>query len=145
MNQIVDNWKVSKEDYLPDGLEIHGEKRIMAVRKKPQTEYVPDSSCADDTDLRLCHLSKKDFSTYIRFIKTTGLENVKLVRTETFNALKRVQAKRDVEACPAGIPSGSDQADVGTLVRWLRSVEKTHEKAIRQLIMLDAACCQRTK
>ena len=115
----------------------------MAERKKPQTDFVEDSSQADNSDLRVKTLSKNDFNNVIRFLKTAPLESIKQVRTETYNNLKRLQVKRDLDACPGGIPKGSDQVDTGTLIAWLRGVEKQYEKAVAQVIAIDACCCKR--
>lgn len=143
MNHYVKNWTVSREDSIPDSIQIDGENRVMAQRKKPQTEFVKDSSSADGTNKRLTHLSKNHFNNVVRFVKTAELEAVKQLRSETYNNLKRLNLKRDLSACPVGIPKGSDQVDVGTLIRFLRGIEETHEKAVQQLIALDAACCKR--
>lgn len=142
MNKLVENWKVCKDDLQPDGITIDGD-HIMAERKNPQTEYVEDSSAADDTDLRQTHLPKKHFNTYVRFVKSAPIDSVKQVRTETYNNLKRLGVKRDLTKAPGGVPKGSDQVDVGTLVRFLRSIDSSHTKAVEQLIALDAACCKR--
>lgn len=115
----------------------------MAERKKPQTDFVEDSSAADDTVLAEKELQKGHFNNVLRFVKSAPLESVRPVRTETYNALKRLQVSRDFSKAKSGIPKGSDQVDVGTLVKWLRSIEKPNEKAIEQLVILDAVCCGR--
>lgn len=147
MNLLLKKWKnqqSTKLDHQPDGIIIDGEYRVMAQRKKPQTEHVSDSSEADNTDRRVCHLSRSDFNSFIRFIRNGSVESIKQVRTETFNALKRLGVKRDLTKAPTKTPNGSDQSDVGTLIKFLRGIEPTSETAIIQLIVLDAAACQRT-
>lgn len=148
MNRIVDSWKVAKEDELPDGLTIDGVHFKMAERKKPETE--PQLSkdelkhqSSTNADRTATHLSKKHFNNVIRYIKLTNIDTVKQIRTETWNNLKRLQVKRDLSKAPSGVPKGSDQVDVGTLVSFLRGIEKTHEKAVQQLLAIDAACQSR--
>ena len=145
MNQITDTWKPSQPDYLPDGLQLDGEHRTMAPRKKPVTEPQMDSSQADTTEKWEHHLSKNEFNNVIRFIKNAPIVSINQLRTETWNNMKRLQVKRNLAKAPSGVPKGSDQVDIGTLITHLRSIQptKSNEKAVEQLIAIDAALCKR--
>lgn len=122
----------------------------MATRKKPETNPSPtkDEKKTQKTinqNLNQDHLSKADFNSVVRCLKTASIDSVKQVRTETYTALKRLQVKRDLSKAVKGVPKGSDQFDVGSLVNWIRKVLPEQTKAVEQVIALDAVCCKRSE
>lgn len=118
------------------------EYKKMAERKKPHVDPVMDNSFGNESDKSISALSKPHFNNLIRYVKRSGLEQALNIRTATHATLKRVGARRDKSKAAQGIPKGSDQVDVGSLITWLNSVT-TDKKSIRQVVALDATCCAR--
>ena len=88
-------------------------------------------------------LPKQQFRNVIRQIKTADLNRVKVLRTATYNALKRLGVNRDPTKAVKGIPKGSDQGDVQSIVVWLAKVSPKDKQAVRQVVAIDATASQR--
>ena len=88
-------------------------------------------------------LTNRQLKNVITQIKEISLERVLVIRNETYNALKRLNVKRDTSKNWSGNPDGSRQFDMGTLLAWIKSVNKGDGDAIDQLVVLDATCCAR--
>ena len=88
-------------------------------------------------------LTKDQFNSVITLALECPLERVLQVRTGTFNALKRLDVKRDTSKAITKNPHGSTQHDVGSLLEWLTKVLPGDRKAIKQIVALDATCCSR--
>ena len=88
-------------------------------------------------------LNPQQFNHVIRQIKNAAIDRAKLIRTATHSTLKRLKVKRDVSKAVKGIPKGSDQGNVGTILTWLERIGPTDKKAIRQLVAIDATAVAR--
>jgi len=89
-------------------------------------------------------LSKDQFRDVIRMLKRCPIEQAASVRFATFDALKRLGAKRDPTKAVRGIPSGSDQVNIRRILDWLDKVGPEDRRAIRQLVAIDATAVARS-
>ena len=104
----------------------HTEK---ATPKKPEQSLVMD---------------KSSFNNILRKLKSDALVTASFIRNATFLKLKELGVPRDLSKAVKGIPSGSDQADWGSVVTWIKKIESTDGLAIKQLISIDATACSRS-
>ena len=88
-------------------------------------------------------LNRQQMKNLITQIKEITIDRVLVLRSETYAALKRLEVERDTSKEWKGNPDGSRQFDSGTTITWLRSIHKDDEKAIAQLVVIDATCCAR--
>jgi len=44
-----------------------------------------------------------------------------------------------------GIPHGSDQWNIRTVIQWMERITPEDKRAIQQLVMIDATAVKRTK
>jgi len=88
-------------------------------------------------------LNQQQFDHVIRQIKNASIDRAKLIRTATHSTLKRLKTKRDVSKAVSGIPKGSDQGNVGTILTWLERVGPNDKKAIEQVVSIDATAVMR--
>lgn len=130
MNSIVAAWqKHEKTDKYsgPDSAMLLDVKFVLKEEEMPvQTE-----------------LPKNQMNNVLRLIKTASLDQVKALKTATYNELKRLGAKRDGRKAARKIPSGSDQGDIMSIVQWMSRVSPADKKAVDQIIKIDATCCRR--
>ena len=83
-------------------------------------------------------LNDGDFNTYVRMIKSATLASALGVKAALDVNLGRLRL-RIRGAIPApGIPDGSDQIDIGTLVAWAGQIKKHDTAAKTQLVILAA-------
>ncbi len=85
------------------------------------------------------------FDAVIRMLKKTGMDRVTAVRTATFKTLKRLKVKRDMPKAVKGIPEGTDDHNIMSIVVWLDRVAKEDKKAIKQIVKMDATAVARGK
>ena len=90
-------------------------------------------------------LSTAQFNSFIRAIKQTKLENVKALRAISHTALKRLRVRRDMTKAVKGLPEGSNQVNVGSLITFLETVPKKNKEAVQQVIAIDATATARVK
>lgn len=132
MNSIVRAWYRACSRHKPDGpdgLTIDDEQvTLMASRKNTNPNIA---------------MTKEQFNSVITMALECPLDRVLQVRTGTYNALKRLGAKRDTSKAVGKNPHGSTQNDVGSLLEWLERVLPEDTKAIAQIVTLDATCCSR--
>jgi len=83
------------------------------------------------------------FNNVIRMIKQSSLEQVAQLRHATFNTLKKLRLRRDVEKAVKGIPNGSNQTDLMSVFCWMDKVQRFNEDATSQIIAIDATCVAR--
>lgn len=158
MNKIIDFWNrhESKSKYVgPDAVKIDDQKiqvgaEDMAERKSPVTEPVRDNDVVNknrnaERSLVVRELSKPEFNNVIRYILRGTQDAARSIREITFENVKRLKLKRNMAKAITKTPKGSDQADSGTLVRWMRDIQITDKISVRQLIALDATCVYRMK
>ena len=88
-------------------------------------------------------ISQRAFDSVIRLVKNAPLDRITMLRTATFKALKRLKTKRDKSKAVLGLPKGSDQQDVMSLIKWVDKVQRQHTKAIEQVVAIDATCVAR--
>jgi len=158
MNRIVRAWNQwhEKPRYTgPDSVEIDGEKFLlevpeMAERKKAETHpkaTKDELRVAKVTDKSLIqkHMDADKFNNVIRGVRLGSAEKAKTVRQATYDTLRRLGVKRNLSKARKSTPNGSDHLDVGTLVSWLDSLSPKDKKAVRQAVILDATCVERSK
>ncbi len=90
-------------------------------------------------------LGDQRFKDVIRMVKNVALMEVKDLRTATFRTLKRLEVKRNESKFVPGIPEGSDQHNVRTILVWLDKIKPGDKKAIEQLVAIDATATRRVK
>lgn len=115
----------------------------MATRKSPDILPKKDSSVADDTDLRDFRLNKGDYNRYLRMCflgKADAVEQLRLTSKRHLDRLKRKTALSKAVTSP---PEASEHTNLQSLYRWMESLNKSHRKAIDQLIVLHATACRR--
>ena len=88
-------------------------------------------------------LSPQFFNDTIRFLKQAPIGTVQVFLVSSKATLKRLHAKRRPENAVAGIPVGSDQVNTGNLVAWMNRLQRGQNRAIRQLVALDATALSR--
>jgi len=90
-------------------------------------------------------MSSYNFDSLIRQIKQNSLDQVKGLKTITYSTLKRLNLKRDKSKAVAGIPKGSDQSNLQSFAVWCQKLtnEKSHVKAVAQLVAIDATAAIR--
>jgi RAB protein geranylgeranyltransferase component A len=85
-------------------------------------------------------LPQNQFNNVIRMVRRSEAERVLVLRNATFNALKALGVKRDTNMVVAGMPAGSNQVDIGSVITWVKKIKKTDTAAIAQLLQIDATC-----
>jgi tetrahydromethanopterin S-methyltransferase subunit H len=132
MNRIVRSWERSSLRAAapdPDALEIDDSVFVFEEKAMPIQKELRD----------------QQFEDVIRMLKMVGLTKVKDLKTATFGTLRRLKIKRDETKAVVGIPKGSDQHNVRTILDWLDKIEPEDEKAIEQLVAIDATATRRVK
>ncbi len=89
------------------------------------------------------HMTKPNFFSTLRQVLKSNSEKIKQVRTASFQNLKRLGVKRDLTKAVTEIPEGSDQLNVGSLVDWMAKIQPGDDRAINQLVVIDATCVKR--
>lgn len=112
-----------------DTVDIDGENRTMAERGRLPDEVI--------------ELSRGHFNNVIRLIARLPLTEVGMIRTLTYNSLKRIGVKRDLTKAILGVPRGSSQTDVNSIRQWMDKIRATDKRAVKQLIAIDATVCAR--
>lgn len=90
-------------------------------------------------------LPQNQFGSVIRVVKRGGIETVMAVRNATYTTLRRLGVKRDRTKAVAGMPRGSDQVDMRSIVEWLARVERDDAEASAQIVAIDATAVDRTE
>lgn len=83
-------------------------------------------------------LNDGDFATYVRMIKGATLASALGIKATVDENMKRLRLKSKNTAPVTGVPAGSSQTDVGTLVAWAGQIKKADAKAKEQLVKLSA-------
>ena len=116
----------------------------MANRKSPQTEFVPDSSVADDTILSINTLGPGDFDRYVKICFNGSAEPVQQLMGAAAVHLKRIGVKPNPSKAVAKFnPDASDAFNLQNLYRWMEKLTKRHRKAVAQLVALHATASRR--
>jgi len=89
------------------------------------------------------HLPEGQFNNVIRMIKLGSIDQVKSLKTATWNTLKRLDISRNKAVAKVKVPKGSDQVDIGSLIAWMGKVELGDKKAVKQVVAIDATACRR--
>ena len=114
----------------------------------------PDSFIDDDRVIRFrepdegrdqvaskAKLNDDQFDAVIRLIRLLNPKDLAVVRSSTYNALKRVGVRRDQTKAISDSNPGSLKVDVRSLLNWIRLIRRSDEEAIEQLVMVDATTC----
>lgn len=89
-------------------------------------------------------MTEQSVNNVIRMILNGRTSDAEQIRNATYNALRRIGAKRDKTKAVSSAPDGSDQVDVRSVVVWAGNVQSGYKKAIRQLVTIDATAVSRT-
>ena len=90
-------------------------------------------------------LDASQFGTAIRTIKNTQREVAVQIRHMTHKRLKELGVPRDTSKAVAGIPKhGTNDVNPRGLYEWMDRIESEDEKAIEQLVAIDATAVART-
>ena len=132
MNRIVQSWDRSQ--------------RKVAVPGPDALTVGEDVFEFQETEMPIVkELRPEQFDSLIRMIKKVGLERVRDLRTATYRTLKRLEVKRDESKFVPGIPKGSDQHNIRTVLVWLDKIKPGDAKAMEQLVAIDATATRRIK
>lgn len=88
------------------------------------------------------------FDSVIRQIKRGRLDQVTILLGATHAALKRWGVRRNLKHAVKGIPDGSDQQNFGSVIGWIKKIpgkSDVSEKAVNQVIAIDATCVVRSE
>jgi len=83
------------------------------------------------------HLPPEHFNTVIRMIKTARVDVANSIRVATQTAMDRLGVGAGRTRAVKGLPKGSDQVDVGSLVAWLAKVNKEDTEAVAQIVVIN--------
>lgn len=89
-------------------------------------------------------LRERAFRTMLRMVQKTHSDALLGLRHETWRKMKALGVPRDMSKAASGIPEGSDQIDMQSLVQWIRRVDKSDPASMEQLAILDATLVART-
>ena len=89
-------------------------------------------------------MAKNQYLNVIRIAREEPLEVVTWLQTVTWATLRRLNVGRDSTKAVTKTPNGSKQVDVGSIRDWMNRVARTDEKAIAQIVAIDATCVKRT-
>jgi len=132
MNRIVAKWNKHQErtkEHVPDAIQIDEDTKFY-FSEEPEMDY--------DTSL-----TKVQFRSLIKLMKTADLGIAETVRSNSFKALKRLKVKRDLSKAVKGIPKGHTEVNVGNIVAWLEKVDPADPKAVAQVVAVDATAVTR--
>lgn len=90
-------------------------------------------------------LPQNHFDSVVRLIKRAPLDRVNMLRHATHNTLKRLGVDRDLSKAVKGLPNGSNQGDVMSIVVWLDKVKPGDVEVVKQVVAIDATAVNRSK
>ncbi len=88
-------------------------------------------------------LPPQHFKTVIRGIKRTNVDRAGMIQTAASETLKRLGVKPKPDKAIKGMPEGSNQMDVMSIIVWMKKVERNNKKAVRQVVAIEATATQR--
>lgn len=109
---------------------------VLDTKPKLQGAVVP-------VDTRQHGLNGHDFGTFVRLIKRGREAQVQQLKVVIDQNLKRLRLRTKGAVPVDGIPEGSDQCDVGTMVAWITGIQKRDSTAKEQLVSLAATLNRR--
>ncbi len=111
----------------------------MAARKKPQTDPVLDSF-SDTKDRGSAALTGQQFGSVVRYIKSCSYDDAvaffEILKT-VGTSLKVVRGSKKL-APVKGMPVGSDQIDIGSIITWGNNLKRSDKDACSQVALLIA-------
>ena len=112
----------------------------MAYKKrqpKPETESKTVGGVAEYPAFTVV-LNDADFGTFIRLVKGATLAAAIGMKAAIDPQLRRLRLRVKGTEPVAGMPEGSSQCDVGSMVSWAASVTRADQPAKLQLLKLAA-------
>lgn len=112
----------------------------MAYQKR-QPKFEVDAKTAGGTfeyPDQTVALSDADFGTFVRWVKNASLDVALGIQAATIANMKRLKMKAKGVDPVVGVPDGSDQVDIGSLVAWASSIKLEDSAAKDQLKKLAA-------
>jgi len=83
-------------------------------------------------------LNEADFGTFVRMVKSASFNDVVGMKAAIDANLKRLKIRAKNAQPVAGMPAGSSQYDVGSMVAWAANITKADQPAKDQLLKLAA-------
>jgi len=102
-----------------------------------ETEPKPEGGVKDYAAPTVA-LCDADFATYVRMIKSATLASALGIKATIDDNMKRLRLRAKGTSPVTGVPAGSSQTDVGTLVAWAGQITKADAAAKEQLVKLAA-------
>jgi hypothetical protein len=110
----------------------------MADHPKPKPNK-PEIGLPITDAVRVQHLLPDyQFNSVVRVIKTASLDVVKQLGVAFGARIEALDLKRDLSKAQRGIPDGSSQVDVRSLIEWAERIGPRDRQACGQLVALDA-------
>ena len=109
--------------------------------KKRQPKFEVDAKTAGgrfDYPDQTVVLSDADFGTFVRWVNSSSLDVARGIQAATIANMKRLKMKAKGIEPVVGVPDGSDQVDIGSLVAWAASIKLEDASAKDQLKKLAA-------
>jgi hypothetical protein len=95
-------------------------------------------------DQVIAELSLRGLGSVLRMIMRGRQDDVTAIRAMTYSTLQRLRVGRDLSKAATKLPKGSDQFDTGSLRDWLAKIKPGDEKAIEQIVIIDATAVSRS-
>ena len=110
----------------------------MADHPKPKPN-TPEPGLSITDAVRLRHsLPDGQFRSIVRVIKTASLDDVKQLAVAFSARMTDLKLSRDLSKAEKGVPEGSSQVDVRSLIEWADRIGPRDKIACGQLVALDA-------
>ena len=114
----------------------------MARRKTKDTEPKLQDSVSNYPEPTVA-LSEGGFASLIRLVKLGRVAQVRQIQDAAKTNMKRLRLRSKGVEPVDGIPEGSDQVNVGSILDWMRRIRKRDGQAKEQLKVLAATIKRR--
>ena len=109
----------------------------MAQRTSIDTGPRPEGG-QSDYGVSSAALTEYGFGTFVRFIKNGRVAQIEQLKTEFDKHMRRLRLRVKGTGPVKGMPAGSDQLDLGTMIGWASKVQRPDTEAKAQLVLLVA-------
>jgi hypothetical protein len=112
-------------------------RKVVVKSEKPCPE-IPNAK----PDLRVRHLDDGGFNGVICMMLDGAVGDALFVRNNTFLKLKELKVKRDLSKAVKSVPKTA-HPNMRTFLDWMSKVTKDDEKAVAQIVAIDATAVAR--
>ena len=88
-------------------------------------------------------LSTAMYNNTIRMLKSASIPRANLVMAAAAATMVRLGVKENPRSAASGVPTGSDQVNIRTLLDWMDAIIATDQAAVRQLVAVHATASHR--